>query len=98
MPSKSKMSKNEEIHDSDADVSDIDFNSSESESEEMDLSEHSSDEEFLDVSNFFYFIYFFRKPSLKAKKKKTTLKYDALVHHEMGFTIFISHFIFHHYS
>ena len=94
------MLKNEEIHDSDADVSDIDFNLSESESEEMDLSEHSSDEEFLNVSNFFYFIYlfFFRKPSLKAKKKKTTLKYDALVHHEMGFTIFISHFIFHHYS
>ena len=53
------MSKNEEIHDSDADVSDIDFNLSESESEEMDLSEHSSDEEFLNVSNFFYFIYFF---------------------------------------
>ena len=92
------MFENSEMIGNSSDVSDIDFNLSESESEEMDLSEHSSDEEFLDVSNFFYFIYFFRKPSLKAKKKKTTLKYDALVHHEMGFTIFISHFIFHHYS
>ena len=92
------MFENSEMIGNSSDTSDIDFNLSGSESEEMDPSEHSSDEEFLNVSNFFYFIYFFRKPSLKAKKKKTTLKYDALVHHEMGFTIFISHFIFHHYS
>ena len=52
------MFENSEMIGNSSDVSDIDFNLSESESEEMDLSEHSSDEEFLNVSNFFYFIYF----------------------------------------
>ena len=58
MPSKSKMFENSEMIGNSSDTSDIDFNLSGSESEEMDLSEHSSDEEFLNVSNFFYFIYF----------------------------------------